>query len=134
MGYTRDKASANLANDFNTGVYIGLSTTKPNENGGNFTEPLSANGYDRKQLEELDKSIKGQIANKAQMAFNESIEAGYGTVTHFGAFASKAATVPFFTGALTTPQTIGPGYIPIFRKHQFVIGLDKDVLEPYPTN
>lgn len=131
MGYTLNKASSILAADFNASVYIGLSSTQPDANGGNFTEPAASTGYERKKLEELDKSIKAQIANAVQMAFNESIGSGYGTVAYFGAFTSATGGTPFFTGALTTPQTIGAGYIPIFRRHQFVIGLDKGALESY---
>lgn len=131
MGYTKDKASSILASDFNASTYIGLSTTTPTDTGGNFTEPSALTGYERKKLEEMDTSIKGQIANAVQLAFNESIGAGYGTITYFGAFKSATGGTPFFTGALTTPQTVGAGYIPIFRKHQFVVGLDKGALESY---
>lgn len=132
MGFTRDRASSILAAQM-ANVYIGLSTTAPNENGGGFTEPSAGNGYERAEFlaGNMNTTIKAQITNEKIIFFNESVEGGYGTVTHFGMFSSKTGGAPFFTGVLKVPMTIPAGYVPIFRAHQLVIGLDKEVLEEY---
>lgn len=131
MPFTTSQATSILKNLITSNVYIGLSTTTPTAAGGNFTEPGSASGYERAQFGTQDTSKTAQIANGAIIFFNESLGDGYGTVTHFGLFSSKSGGTPFFIGALTASMAIGAGYVPIFRKQQLVIGLDKDVLDTY---
>jgi hypothetical protein len=132
MGFTRDRASSILAEQM-ANVYVGLSTATPNENGVGFAEPSASNGYERAEFgsDGMTTEIKAQIANKKIIFFNESIEGGYGTVTHFGLFSSKKGGTPFFTGELNAPMTIPAGYVPIFRAYKLKIGLDKDYLENY---
>lgn len=130
MAFTRAKASSILQSNINSSVYIGLSTTTPTETGGNFSEPSSTTGYEKAQFGTVDTSISAQVANKAIIFFNETL-GSWGTITHFGLFANKSDTTPFFVGELTSPLTIGAGYVPIFRAHQLVIGLDKGALESY---
>lgn len=134
MGFTTTEATSILTEKTNN-IYIGLSQTTPTENGGNFTEPSASSGYERSYLSSTDRdlSISAQISNKKIIFFNESIGAGYGTVTHFGLFKTASITTPFFTGPLAAPLTIAEGYIPIFRAHKFVIALDKEVLEEYES-
>jgi hypothetical protein len=131
MGFTTNRATAILASEFSENYYIGLSSTAPTDSGGNVTEPSASTGYERAKIGTLNKSIAKQISNGEIIFFNESIGAGYGTVSHFAVYTTKTGGTPTFTGALTEPQTIGAGYIPIFRKNQFVIGLDKGALESY---
>lgn len=131
MAFTRAKASSILQNEIKSTVYVGLSTTTPTETGGNFTEPSSATGYARPLFGTVDSSKQAQVANGAIIFFNETLGSGYGTVTHFGLFSSATGGTPFFTGELTSPLTIGAGYVPIFRARQLVIGLDKGALESY---
>lgn len=131
MGFTRTKATNILSGNITGETYIGLSTTEPNANGGNFSQPSSTTGYERVRFGEVDTSKAAQIANKNIIFFNETLNGGYGTITHFGLFESKTASTPFFVGALNAPLTVGEGYVPIFRAHQLVIGLDKEVLDSY---
>jgi hypothetical protein len=131
MAFTRAKASSILASNINSGVYIGLSTTTPTVTGGNFSEPSFAAGYERSQFGTVDSSKQAQVANGAIIFFNETLGEGWGTITHFGLFSNKSDTTPFFVGELTSPLTIGAGYVPIFRAHQLVIGLDRGALESY---
>lgn len=131
MPFTTSKATALLAANFTENTYIGLSTTVPDDDGNNFNEPDSSSGYARAKMGALNKEIDAQIANDAIIFFNESVGNGYGTVYYFGAFTSATGGKPFFIGMLTNTLSIGSGYVPIFRKNQLVIGLDKDVLEGY---
>lgn len=132
MAFTLTRAHSILLNEISD-VYIGLSTTEPDNEGGNVTEPPESSGYERSffDVADRDSSIKAQVANKKILFFNESLEGGYGTVGWFVLYESKTSQTPFFTGALNTPMTIPAGYVPIFRAHQLVIGLDKEVLEEY---
>lgn len=131
MPFTTSQANSILQSNIKPTTYIGLSTTTPTAAGGNFTEPGSATGYARAQFGTQDTSKVAQIANGAIIFFNESLGSGYGTVTHFGLFSSASGGTPFFIGELESAMPIGAGYVPIFRKHQLVIGLDKDALESY---
>lgn len=129
MGFTTSAALGILKQQF-SGVFVGLSTTAPTHNGGNFTEPGASTGYERAPIGDLNTAKSAQVANDAIIFFNESL-ADWGTVTHFGLFTAKGAATPFFTGELTEPVTVGTGYVPIFRAQELVVGLDKEVLESY---
>jgi hypothetical protein len=56
-----------------TTYYIGLSSTAPNADGGNVTEPSgSGSGYRRVQLTSLTTPTDGVINNSAAISFPES--------------------------------------------------------------
>lgn len=131
MPFTTSQATSILQSVIKSTTYIGLSTTTPTAAGGNFTEPGSATGYARAQFGPQDASKSAQIANAAIIFFNESLGNGYGTVTHFGLFSSASGGTPFFVGELTPAMSIGSDHVPIFRKQQLVIGLDKAALDSY---
>lgn len=131
MGFTTSKASSILSSAIKSTHYVGLSLTAPDELGGNFNEPDYNDGYERSKFGDMNTAIPAQVANSKIIFFSESINNGYGTVTHFGLFESEKGGTPYFTGALTSPISIASGYIPIFRKNQLVIGLDKSSLDPY---
>ena len=131
MGFTASAATDILSSHISANTYVGLSTTVPTDSGGNFTEPSSSSGYERSKFGEVDTSIPAQIANKKIIFFNESLGLGYGEVSYFGLFNSATGSTPFFVGHLETRLTIGAGYVPIFRAHQLIIGLDKAELESY---
>lgn len=125
----RSKANTILDSLFRgSGIYIGLSTTEPNENGGNFTEPSTANGYKRSKLDVMTSASDGQTQNSDIIFFALSREAGWGTITHFGVFTTQTGGTPYYTGELTTAVQIPAGYIPIFDIGALKIGLDKEVV------
>lgn len=130
MPFTTSQATNILKSVIPSTTYIGLSTTTPTAAGGNFSEPDPATtGYARAKFGDQDTSKSAQIANAAIIFFNETL-AAYGEVTHFGLFSSASADTPFFIGELNPSVTIDDKeYVPIFRKHQLIIGLDKDVLD-----
>ena len=124
--------------------YIGLSTTTPNPDGSNFTEPsipegavddegneITVNEYQRMSLEGIigtpDNAI---IKNDTIVFFNEAEHYSWGTITHFGIFTSKTATTPIFYGELTSPIQVPINYIPIFRAGKLQVGLDQDPANP----
>ena len=124
----RSKANTILDSLFKgDGIYIGLSTTTPNENGGNFTEPTTANGYKRSKLDVMTAASDGQTQNNDIIFFALSREAGWGTITHFGIFSAQYGGTPYYTGELTPAVQIPAGYIPIFDVGALKIGLDKEV-------
>lgn len=111
--------------------YIGLSTTTPTAAGDNFTEPLEASGYSKVLIGNngqsstllMDPASNGSISNTNNIIFFPEATATWGTITHFGIFTSKTATVPIMWGALSTPITVPSGYIPIFRAGALTVSL-----------
>lgn len=129
-GFTRSKATEILSETLKDS-YVCLSTTTPDEHGNNFTEPSESNGYKRHQIGPLDTTISGQVANK-DIIFLFEATGDCGSVTHVGvARNSLWGAPPFLMAELTAPLSITAGYVPLIRAHNFVVGLDKDVLEPY---
>lgn len=134
MPFTTSQATSILTSIIKSnGTYVGLhnGASAPAADGSGFVQPSASTGYEKPLIGTLDTSKVAQIANQDIIFFNETLGGGYGTVTHFGLFSSASDTVPFFVGELTTPLDIGAGYVPIFRAHQLVIGLDKGALESY---
>ena len=88
-----------------TKYYIGLSKTAPNETGGNVTEPETAAGYARVELNSLGEPVDGLVTNQQAINFNESTN-GWGTVTHFVVYDSNevGAGNLLMYGALTTKE------------------------------
>lgn len=127
-----------------THYYIALSTTTPNPNGSNFTEPsipsgavdedgkpITVNEYQRVSLEGVMGSASNAIIkNSAIIFFNEAEHYGWGTITHFGIFTSKTGGTPIFYGELSSAVQIPQNYIPIFRAGKLQVGLDQDPANP----
>lgn len=128
-GFTRAKATALLSYAISANTYVALSTTTPNENGGNFTEPAATTGYQRQRFGELNTSITAQIANKNIIFLFEAI-ADCGSITHAGLCDSQTGN-PFLLAELTAPLSVAAGYVPLIRANNFIVGLDKDTLEAY---
>lgn len=130
MGFTTPSANSILGQYIKNGNYIGLSSTAPNDAGGNFTEPGSDTGYARAKLNDMIGTPSNkQVNNTAIIFFNLSRGEGYGTVTHFGVFTAASGGTPVFTGPLTSAINIAADYVPIFDVGALKIGLDKDELE-----
>ena len=134
QGFTRTRASKILADNIKTDTYIALSTTTPDENGGNFAEPPTASGYSRQKFGDINTSVKAQVANKGIIFLFEATE-DCGSITHVGLSDSKdRGGIVFLTGKLTNPITVGAGYVPLIRARKLVIALDKEAIEPYPED
>lgn len=135
MGFVSSKATTILTTHIKSTHYIGLFTAEPTENSSGvvtFSEvSTSGTGYERVAIGTVDTKIRAQIANGAIIYYPETLN-NWGTITHFGLFETKDATQPYFWGELSTPVAIagvdyanGITYVPIFRAHAMIIGLDK---------
>lgn len=132
MAIVTSKANEILNDLFKTTYYIGLSTSTPNQDGGNVTEPSPSTGYKRMLLSAMGSASKAQITNKDIIFFPETLT-GWGTVTHFVIYPTQTATTPIYYGNITGLDGIAIGvdipadHVPIFRAGAFKVALDKDV-------
>lgn len=87
--------------------YLGLSTTAPDLDGQNVTEPATDAGYARVELTTLSAPTDGLVTNPQAVNFEESTN-NWGTVTHFVIFDAAEANTGnlLMYGALTTPRTV----------------------------
>lgn len=129
-GFTREAASAILSTWINSETYVCLSTTTPDVNGDNFTEPSQINGYERQRFGPTLLDIPGQVAN-SNIIFLFEATGDCGSITHVG-LAKTDVSKPFLIAQLTTPLTVAKGYVPLIRAKQFIVGLDRETLEAYP--
>lgn len=129
-GFTRSKATQILKDNLQ-GSYVCLSTTEPDADGNNFNEPPTAAGYQRHNIGTLDTSVSGQVANKEIIFLFEAV-GDCGSATHVGLSESaERGKGVFLTAQLTAPLSITAGYVPLIRAHNFIVGLDKETLDPY---
>ena len=131
VGFTESAASSILASKIKATTYVALSTTEPTKTGSNFTEPPASAGYARAKFGEVNTSISAQVTNNEYIFMFEAL-ASCGTITHVGLSenGSRGGAV-FLMGELTTPITVGVGYVPLIRPKKFIVGLDKEALESY---
>lgn len=87
--------------------YLGLSTTAPDLDGQNVTEPATDAGYARVELTTLSSPTDGLVTNQQAVNFEESTN-NWGTVTHFVIFDAAEANTGnlLMYGELTTPRTV----------------------------
>ena len=87
--------------------YLGLSTTAPDLDGQNVTEPATDAGYARVELTTLSAPTDGLVTNQQAVNFEEATN-NWGTVTHFVIFDAAEANTGnlLMYGALTTPRTV----------------------------
>lgn len=90
--------------------YIGLSTTTPNINGTNVTEPAASAGYARVKLDMLGEPVAGVVTNGANIDFNEST-VSWGTVTNFVIFDALTGGNLLQYGPISTPRSVEAGTI-----------------------
>lgn len=130
QGFTRTAATSILVSRINNLTYVALSTTTPNEDGGNFTEPSPSHGYKRNRFGSINTSIPGQVTNDEIIFLYEST--GEDSITHVGlSDKEERGTNVFLMAQLLTPLTVSAGYVPLIRAKNFIIGLDKEELEAY---
>lgn len=110
--------------------YIALSTTAPNADGTNFTEPSSASGYARSIIglsgttatQVMSVPSAGASSNTSIIFFPEAT-ASWGTVTHFGLYSSATGGNLVLYGTLTNPIAVAANYVPLFRVGNFSLTL-----------
>lgn len=102
--------------------YLGLSTTTPNEDGSNFTEPV---GMSYARVTVLNDFTKFNVAvtdlgvttksNKAKFTFPNPT-GFWGLLTDYGWFTNSSAVIaptPEYTHALDVPITVQSGNTPV---------------------
>ena len=108
-------------------VFFALSTTTPNDDGTNFTEPVG-NGYVR-LTKDNDKvtwttAAAGALDNAIALAFATASGGSWGTVTHFGIYDAVSAGNLLAYGALSVSKTINDGDTAEFAIGSLDITLD----------
>ena len=110
--------------------YIALSTTAPNADGTNFTEPLTSAGYARSIIglsgtsaTQVMSSPSGGATSSTSIIFFPEATASWGTVTHFGLFSSQTGGNLVLYGTLTNPLAVAANEVPLFRVGNFSLTL-----------
>ena len=110
--------------------YIALSTTAPNADGTNFTEPSSSAGYARSIIglsgttatQVMSAPSAGATSNTSIIFFPEATDS-WGTVTYFGLYSSQTGGNLVLYGTLTNPIAVAANYVPLFRVGNFSLTL-----------
>ncbi len=105
--------------DFGNGVYVGLSTTVPNKDGSNITEP-SGNGYERKLVgypsqaltQLMGNASGGVITNIAPIMFNPATGA-WGTCSWFVIFTAQTGGNGIGAGEILNESQVATPIVPI---------------------
>lgn len=104
--------------------YLGLSTTTPNDDGSNFTEPTGGS-YARVAVTNNSTNFPAASTssgtttkvNGTDITFTDPT-GSWGAITHWGWFTASSGGTPEFFGALDTTITVGNGNTPV----EFVAG------------
>jgi len=119
-----------VSNGVLVNCYMALSTTTPNADGTNFTEPSSTTGYARTVIglynqpatQVMSDPVNGTTANKDIIFFPEA-SATWGTITYFGLYTAQTGGQLILYGALSSPITVAANYVPLFRAGNFSLTL-----------
>lgn len=91
--------------------YLGLSTTAPNSDGTNVTEPVGGS-YARLAVTATtgtwDAPSNGSIANTNDLTFTAAT-GSWGTLTHWVLYSASTAGTLYYFGALGASQAVGSG-------------------------
>lgn len=129
-GFTNAKAQSILTSNIKSTTYVGLSSSTPDKDGGNFSELSTANGYKRAAFGKVNTDKDAQIANKEIIFFFVAL-GDCGSATHLGLFDTETVGTgtPFLMAQLQPALTIAENYVPLIRENKLIIGLDVDVLD-----
>lgn len=93
-------------------VYIGLSTTLPTSEGGNFTEPASTTGYAKvlyaTGVSYFSEPNNRSCFNQQEIKFNIALTQ-YPTVVAVGIFDETSDTIPLYFGSIDLGRSIETG-------------------------
>ena len=107
--------------------YLALSSTTPNDDGSNFTEPVEAS-YERASVlannTNFPASVSGSIKNGGvAISFPKALEAWTGPLTHFGIYDAVSGGNFIAWGALSAPQAVVVGNVLSIPVDELVINL-----------
>lgn len=110
--------------------YMALSTTTPNEDGSNFTEPASSTGYARVLIGQSTDSSTQKMTDpqnahteNSEIIFFPEATSSWGTITHFGLYDAATNGRLIVFGQLSTPVAVSTNFVPLFRVSNFSINL-----------
>ncbi len=107
-------------------VWVALSTTTPNDDGTNFTEPVGGS-YVRAEvtnnLTEWSAAAGGSKSNANTIAFVQAT-ASWGLVTYFGIYDALSGGNLLFWAALTASKTVDSGDLIAFGSTKLIVTLD----------
>lgn len=124
-------------------AYLALSSTTPSYTDTGeitgITEP-TGQGYARKLIGHntepstllMTAAASGRVQNADEIHFDQATEAsnggtGWGNpMTHYAIYTSKTGGSPVLAGELTTPITVGAGYVVIIKKGELVISMNNN--------
>lgn len=128
--YLRQICGKTSSTNLGSTCYMGLSTTTPNADGTNFTEPSASNGYARSLIglssqsatQVMGAPVNGTITNTGIIFFPEAT-ASWGTITYFGLFSAETGGDLILYGALSNSVSVPATYVPIFKANNFSLTL-----------
>jgi len=108
-------------------LYIALSSSTPNDDGTNFTEPVEAS-YARAAIiannTNFPAASAGSIKNGGTaVSFPKALEAWTGPLTHFGLYDASSGGNLIAHGALAAPQSVVIGNVFTVPVDELVINL-----------
>ena len=110
-----------------TNYYIGLSSTAPNVDGSNVTEPsTSGTAYARVQLTSLSTPSTGTITNTAAISFPESTTDWFPSTnpaTHYVIFDAASGGNLLMYNALTSSRIIQSGTVATIKANSLTLQL-----------
>ena len=105
-------------------IYMGLSTTEPDEDGSSVAEP-SGNAYLRVQtsVDDWSAASDGSLDNANEIVFPMAT-GSWGTMTHFVLFDAVVGGNMLAFGLLSPAKPVGSGDIAKFAAGDLVLSLD----------
>lgn len=111
--------------------YMGMSTTIPNADGSNFTEPNVNTGYKRFVLTDVDNSVFGGatvVGSSASVSNEDAVmqtiaTAPWGTLRYIGLFDQATGGTPYVFAPLTESIAISADQLPILRVGDMTISI-----------
>lgn len=98
-----------VTSPLNNNVFIGLSTTLPTADGGNFTEPAATTGYTKVPyptgVSYFSEPLNRTCFNQQQIRFNNALTQ-YPTVVAVGVFDETSSLVPIYFGHIDQGMSI----------------------------
>jgi len=119
MNHTMGKSSIKSPS-----VYIGLSTSEPNDDGSGLNEPDS-NSYLRVRTyaDDWEAAFNGYIENVNDISFPLAVE-NWGLITHFVLFDAETGGNMIVSGTLSPSKNVSSGQILKFTAGDLIIGLN----------
>lgn len=128
--------SASVSIGSNGNCWLGLFTTKPNDNGTGGVEVGSGKNYSRVNISSLMSATNRSAVNTNDINFNAAIVpsdptaqtgADWGTIVAFGLFTTQTGNVLYAWGDLDLPVTVNTQNTLHFLAGKFELFLDESV-------